>query len=340
MAPRPDVLRRIDVRASTRRLENRARCARAACCDEAVRDDRLPAEHEAPRFARSTRDFAPEFCSHMLHRAVAEAPIPWAAYTAAAQDALASVCTALTERGESQGAALFGVAVLRNGAVSVQLSRRSAGAFAGRDARASDQCRRLQRTRQDRISAQRNLHLPAILRWLPRVRPGACAGRGVCRDRTQRRPAGTRRSCSRAWSRWRSITNTTTCICAISRRVTPAAAWTTTAASSTRSSCCRAGSTRGWSNSAIPGAADARHIAHGLDHRRAERRPVVGLHVLRSRRSARATARTTFCGRSSSAASSGCPTCIWATGSPRARRWRTRPRSARWKSCAAAAGSG
>src|SRR5690606_7266590 len=44
---------------------------------------------------------------------------------------------------------------------------------------------------------------------------------------------------------------------------------------------------------------------------------------------ARATAPGTFCGRSTSAASSSSPTCTSATGSARARRWPTRRTSGR-----------
>ena len=64
----------------------------------------------------------------------------------------------------------------------------------------------------------------------------------------------------------------------------------------------------------------AGRAAHGVHPRRAERRPVGGLHLLRARRRRPATAPTACCGRSTRRASWSCRTCTWATGSPRAPR--------------------
>ena len=82
---------------------------------------------------------------------------------------------------------------------------------------------------------------------------------------------------------------------------------------------------------ALPAAVERRHAtdrvprgrgaAHGVDRRRALRRAVLGLHLLRSARArARATAPTTSCGRSRRRAAAGSPTSTSATGSARAAR--------------------
>ena len=68
------------------------------------------------------------------------------------------------------------------------------------------------------------------------------------------------------------------------RAATAAAAWTTTASTSTPSSCCKAASTRAWWSFASRRADGSRRAEDGVDPRRAERRPVGRLHLLRARR--------------------------------------------------------
>ena len=67
------------------------------------------------------------------------------------------------------------------------------------------------------------------------------------------------------------------------RAATAAAAWTTTASTSTPSSCCKAASTRAWWSSASRRPTAAGRAEDGVDPRRAERRPVGRLHLLRAR---------------------------------------------------------
>ena len=70
-------------------------------------------------------------------------------------------------------------AVLRDGAVSVQLPAGPRGALAGRDAQPPDRYAGLQRARAPGLSPQRRVHVPAVLRPLPRLRAGAGAVAGV-----------------------------------------------------------------------------------------------------------------------------------------------------------------
>ena len=82
-----------------------------------------------------------------------------------------------------------------------------------------------------------------------------------------------------------------------------------------------------------------RHPAHGVDHRRAVGRPVVGVHLLRPGRGrAPRSAPTTCCGRSPRRTNWGCRTCISATGSSKARRWPTRSTSVRSRRASMALG--
>ena len=60
-------------------------------------------------------------------------------------------------------------------------------AVAGRDAQPPDRHARLQRTGPAGVSAQRRVHLPSLLRSLPRLRARARAGDGFQPNRTQRR---------------------------------------------------------------------------------------------------------------------------------------------------------
>ena len=73
----------------------------------------------------------------------------------------------------------FRAAILCNSALSLQLSGGPRRALASRHAQPSDQLRRLHRTRQGGLPALGRVHLPALLRRLPRVRAGARAGRPV-----------------------------------------------------------------------------------------------------------------------------------------------------------------
>jgi hypothetical protein len=82
-----------------------------------------------------------------------------------------------------------------------------------------------------------------------------------------------------------------------------------------------------------------RDPAHRQHHRRARRRALFGLHLLRPGHvPARAMAPSQSSGRSRSASTSACPGCIWATGFATAARWPTRPGSARSRHCVTASG--
>src|SRR4051794_20592242 len=90
-------------------------------------------------------------------------------------------------------------AVLRHGALSVQLSGRPHGAIAGRDAEPPHPRRRVLGPRRERLPAQRHVHVPAVLRWLPRLLAAARPGRDVPADpkpapgpARPRQPAGAR----------------------------------------------------------------------------------------------------------------------------------------------------
>src|SRR6266568_292833 len=86
-----------------------------------------------------------------------------------------------TSHVEAERSAACGTAVLRDGALSVQLSARQDGALAGRDAKPLDRHRAVRGPGAARLSPQRHLHLPALLRPLPRLRPGARPRRAVSR---------------------------------------------------------------------------------------------------------------------------------------------------------------
>jgi leucyl/phenylalanyl-tRNA--protein transferase len=83
---------------------------------------------------------------------------------------------ALFRRDAPQGTTAFVVAVLCDGALSVQLPAGQAGALAGGDAQSPDQCRRLFGPGGQRLSPQWHVHLPALLRRLSRLRAAARAG--------------------------------------------------------------------------------------------------------------------------------------------------------------------
>src|SRR5215831_3880551 len=102
-------------------------------------------------------------------------------------------------RDPSERASARVAAVLCDGALPVQLSRRADGALAGRDAEPPDPRRRVFGTGRERLSSQRHVHLPAVLRRLPRLPPAARPGRDVradakpaARAARARQPAGTR----------------------------------------------------------------------------------------------------------------------------------------------------
>ena len=195
-------------------------------------------------------------------------------------------------------------AVLRDGAVSLQLPARPRGALAGRHAQPPDRHPGLQRAGPAGLPPQRRLHLPPLLRPLPRLRAGAHAGGGI-RSRTARSAArcATARGARRVAARTQVQPRALRALPALPAPATPAAAWTRTAASSTSISCCRAMSTT--RPRRVP---RGRRAAHGEHRRPAGGRAVVGLHVLRARMSrARASAPTTSCGRSSAAARSALP---------------------------------
>ena len=114
-----------------------------------------------------------------------------------------------------------------------------ARALAGRHAQLPDRHRHLQRAGLGGLSPQRRLHLPPLLRPLPRLRAGARGGRRVRgQPRAAPRRARATRASSRATASSSSTPSTTRSIASTRASATAAAAWTTTAASSTRTSCC------------------------------------------------------------------------------------------------------
>jgi leucyl/phenylalanyl-tRNA--protein transferase len=123
---------------------------------------------------------------------------------------------------------------------------RRTGAFAGRDTRPSDQHRGLWRTRPQRFSAQRGVHLPAEVRRLSRLHSGATAGR-VASRRTAASAAASECTpvCRHTSCRSAFATNIISSICAINRPGTRAVAWIRTATNNTHTSCCRAASIPG-----------------------------------------------------------------------------------------------
>ena len=83
---------------------------------------------------------------------------------------------------------------------------------------------------RQRLPAQRHVHLPPVLRRLPRLRAAARAGRDLQADaqpapRRARRTATSRRACCAC----ASCPSTTSSTCATRPAATSAAAWTTTA---------------------------------------------------------------------------------------------------------------
>ena len=125
------------------------------------------------------------------------------------------------------------------------------GALAGGHAQPPDPRRRLFGPGGQRLSAQRHVHLPALLRRLPRLRAAARAGGHASSPRAaSAAPGSAHGTCRRACCACASCPSTTSSTCATRPAATAAAAWTTTASTSTRSSCCKAASTRAWSSSA------------------------------------------------------------------------------------------
>ena len=121
-------------------------------------------------------------------------------------------------------------AVLRDRAVPVQLPPGPHGALAGRHAQPPDPRRRLFGPGRQRLPAQRHVHLPALLRRLPRLPAAARAGgRASCRRAAsaapQRAHGHLEARVLRAVLRRPSTTSST---CATRPAATSAAAWTTT----------------------------------------------------------------------------------------------------------------
>ena len=145
----------------------------------------------------------------------------------------------------------LGVAVLRDGALSVQLPAGPHGALAGRNAEPSDRYRVYSELVAAGLPPQRRVHLPAVLRPLPRLRPGARAGRA--NSSPTARSAGPAQRHAASKSRVGAAQVQRRALRALS--ALPGARHSgggmdTTAASNTRISCCRATSTRAWSSSA------------------------------------------------------------------------------------------
>ena len=100
------------------------------------------------------------------------------------------------QRDAPQGPSAPDPAVLCDGALPLQLPAGQAGALAGGHAQPPDPRRRLFGPGGQRLSAQRHVHLPPLLRRLPRLRAAARAGRWQFKaDRSQRR----------AWSRHQTL---------------------------------------------------------------------------------------------------------------------------------------
>src|SRR5512143_3549841 len=77
---------------------------------------------------------------------------------------------------EAQRSSARIAAVLRDGALPLQLPLRARREIAGRDAEPPDRCARLQRPGSVGLPAPRGVYLQALLRPLPRVRAGPSAG--------------------------------------------------------------------------------------------------------------------------------------------------------------------
>ena len=238
---------------------------RSAACSSASRCSRAPPTPRRSRWSRwsataRARGFPLIDCQmHTPHLASLGArEIPRARLHAQARGvgklprtARAAGQAATHDRVSTQRPAACGTAVLRDCALPVQLPARPHGALAGGDAQPPDRHRALRRAGQGRLPPQRHLHLPAVLRRLPRLRAGAHPGRASSTPTARSAAPGSSTATLTAHARRSSSASSTTrSTCATSRGATPAAAWTTTAASSTRSSCCRATSTRAWSSSA------------------------------------------------------------------------------------------
>ena len=151
----------------------------------------------------------------------------------------------------AQRSAVLGTAVLRDGALPLQLPAGQAGALAGRHARATPSTRRSTASwcAPASAAAARSPTAPTATAAAPACRCASSPTSSVPTARSAARCSATPTS-TRACSTSSTTPSTTRCICATSPPATPAAAWTTTAASSTGTSCCRAMSTRAWSSSA------------------------------------------------------------------------------------------
>src|SRR5690606_29898980 len=178
-----------------------------------------------------------------------------------------------------QGTAVRGAPVLRDCTLPLQLSARAPGALPGRHAEPPDQRRRLQRAREGRLPAQRHLHVPAALRRMPRLRAGARAGG---RFPANPQPAARSEGASRTADAGRAARF-------LSRALRPVPALPVESPRRRRHGPRQPRAVR-----AVPAAEQGqhapgrvprgrRHAAHGVDHRHPQRRPVVGVHVLRSR---------------------------------------------------------
>ena len=118
-------------------------------------------------------------------------------------------------RDASQRASALVAAVLCDGALPVQLPAATAGALAGGHAQPPDPRRRLLGPGGQRLPAQRHVHLPAVLRRLPRLRAAARAGGNASSPRAASAAPGRRTAtCRRACCACASCPSTTSCTCA------------------------------------------------------------------------------------------------------------------------------
>ena len=164
----------------------------AFCRRARHRADRLPAEHPAtwPRSARAKSARAAFVAQRGTARRNTAAPPGDVRRPYDWNELLRARKT--PQRDTPQGPpAIRLVAVLRDGALPVQLPAGNAGALAGGHAQPPDPQRCLFRPGDQRLPSQRHVHLPAVLRRLPRLRAVA---------RAQRSSSSPTRSQRRAWT--------------------------------------------------------------------------------------------------------------------------------------------